>query len=751
MASYSFVELLSPLDFEHLARDILSRDLKVDLKTFAEGKDKGVDLRYSKNADESIIVQCKRVKSISKKLLEEEKEKIEKLNPTKYFLVLAIDISTELTDFITETFCDWMEDDSNIYTKSRLNNLLDEYIDIHQKQYKLWLNSSTIFNRIISQPLFERAKSLISDLKRDYKYYVKNESLNKAFEILNENQFIIISGIPGIGKTTLAKLILWEYLQKDFEIIEIRKISEGEQVLIENSELNQVFYFDDFLGENFLKYDVIEGRANDLVQFLKRIKNSKNKKLVMTTREYILNQAKETYEKLDSPELNIVKYTLDLSSYSKRIKALILYNHLFYSGIPIEYINALIENKTYEKIIEHKNYSPRIIEQLTIKLSDILISDYSTEFINSLDYPLGIWDKAFQSQISEGARFTLFSLVSFSERVLLSDFKIALDKLYKEGAKEKGVDFNPFYFKKYIKELENSFIKINITKKRNHFIAFQNPSIRDFLLNIIKHDEDIVKLLLSTCNYFNQFAYTLRYLANGFMDNKEIQNLSNNIIFNQFDLMSNCTRVSIALNEYKSEITTIEKIHDLKFYLKQTKNTELIDFIIDRFKSINIKNMFYTIERNYLEFYKEYYDRLSLNYTNITQQVFENMSWFGSVDNIEILEDINKEEFEIYKSTNEEFIQEKLSDTIRREIEFSDTEDALEDFKGRLDYSSSVLSRFTLSVSDFDNDFKIRKNEIIDKAEPENKKGTTDLEHIDVVSDDDDFNVDELFRIEMFT
>lgn len=156
MANYSFIDLLSPLDFEHLAKDILTRDLKVDLKSFAEGKDKGVDLRYSSNDDDSIIVQCKRVKSISKKLLEEEKEKIEKLNPTRYFLVFAIDISIEMTDFIIDTFSDWMNDDSNIYTKSRLNNLLDEYIDIHQKQYKLWLNSSTIFNQIINQPLFER-------------------------------------------------------------------------------------------------------------------------------------------------------------------------------------------------------------------------------------------------------------------------------------------------------------------------------------------------------------------------------------------------------------------------------------------------------------------------------------------------------------------------------------------------------------------------------------------------------------------
>ena len=427
MTNYSFSDLLSPFDFEHFIRDILSKDLNIDLSVFAEGRDKGIDLRFSENKDNNVIVQCKRVKSISKKQLENEKEKINKLNPKKYYLAFACDLSVEKKDFILETFSNWMVNENNIYTKSRLNTLLDKYNDIHQKQYKLWLNSSSIFNSIIIQPLYERAKSLISDLKKDYKYYVRNESLNKAFEILNENKFIIISGIPGIGKTTLAKFILWEYLQKGFEIVEIRKIIEGEQVIVESSDKNQVFYFDDFLGENFLKYDVIEGRANDLVQFIKRIKNSKNKILVMTTREYILNQAKETYEKLDSPELNLVKYTLDLSTYSTKIKALILYNHLFYSGMNIEFIKEILANKTYLKIIKHKNYSPRIIEQLTVKLNNVLIKDYAKEFIHSLDYPLGIWDKAFKSQISEGSRFTLFLLVSLSDSILLSEFKTALD------------------------------------------------------------------------------------------------------------------------------------------------------------------------------------------------------------------------------------------------------------------------------------------------------------------------------------
>ena len=42
MANYDFQNLLSPLDFEHLVRDLLSKDLGIELSAFTEGKDGGI-------------------------------------------------------------------------------------------------------------------------------------------------------------------------------------------------------------------------------------------------------------------------------------------------------------------------------------------------------------------------------------------------------------------------------------------------------------------------------------------------------------------------------------------------------------------------------------------------------------------------------------------------------------------------------------------------------------------------------------
>ena len=57
-------------------------------------KDQGIDLRYAKNSDNEIIVQCKHYKN-SKfsnliKSLKEEVNKIQKLNPSRYIVVTSL-------------------------------------------------------------------------------------------------------------------------------------------------------------------------------------------------------------------------------------------------------------------------------------------------------------------------------------------------------------------------------------------------------------------------------------------------------------------------------------------------------------------------------------------------------------------------------------------------------------------------------------------------------------------------------------
>ena len=47
MADYDFTNCLSSLDFELLSKDLLEAELGIQLENFSEGRDQGIDLRYS--------------------------------------------------------------------------------------------------------------------------------------------------------------------------------------------------------------------------------------------------------------------------------------------------------------------------------------------------------------------------------------------------------------------------------------------------------------------------------------------------------------------------------------------------------------------------------------------------------------------------------------------------------------------------------------------------------------------------------
>ena len=79
MNEYNFEEL-SPLRFEKLVRDILKKEYGT-FENFAEGKDGGIDFRYSKCNDSILVVQCKKYKNYHnlKASLKREKLKLESL------------------------------------------------------------------------------------------------------------------------------------------------------------------------------------------------------------------------------------------------------------------------------------------------------------------------------------------------------------------------------------------------------------------------------------------------------------------------------------------------------------------------------------------------------------------------------------------------------------------------------------------------------------------------------------------------
>ncbi len=123
-----------------------------------------------------------------------------------------------------------------------------------------------------------RTRVELEHISRKIKYYVQNESYPKAKKILEEQNYCIISGIPGIGKTTLAEALFLDHIGRGFEPVRIyRSIDEGFEML--NQGLQQVFYFDDFLGTTaFDEHSLERNEDKQLLSFLQTVHDSNGTK-----------------------------------------------------------------------------------------------------------------------------------------------------------------------------------------------------------------------------------------------------------------------------------------------------------------------------------------------------------------------------------------------------------------------------------------------------------------------------------------
>jgi hypothetical protein len=188
--------------------------------------------------------------------------------------------------------------------------------------------------------------------------------------------------------------------------------------------------------------------------------------------------------------LDVSKYVLDVGIYTRRVKACILYNHLLIAGTPPAYIAALINSGELKKIVDHKNYNPRVIEWMTdaSHIRDIDPLSYPTAFMAALANPSALWDIAFRTHISRACQHLLFALFFSSQYgAPIEDLRATYDKLHPRLCASFGDAWSSKDFEEALKILENGFIAI-----ANQTVNFINPSLRDYLSGYL---QDISLLL----------------------------------------------------------------------------------------------------------------------------------------------------------------------------------------------------------------------------------------------------------------
>lgn len=360
--------------------------------------------------------------------------------------------------------------------------------------------------------LFVHAEDLLADIEERRKYYVQAAGFNEALRILNERRVCVISGSPGVGKTTLAEMLIVRLLEDGYRPLAISEDpAEADQLW--HAKEKQVFLYDDFLGQNDLRDKL--GRAGDsrLIKLMKRTERSANHFLILTTREYILTAARQAYEKLNSEQVDLAKLIVDMEAYSQFQRAHIFYNHVYFSDLKAAARKSLLEERAYLGIVNHHNYNPRlirlIIDSALREGGSVAASGFARHVRKSLDDPSRLWQHVFERQLPPTAQDILLVLATLGRLTSVTDLRATVTSYRWRGAV-------PVDGQRLINEaldiLEGVFIDI-ADDPVSRPVNFANPGIGDYLRSYIAQHSELYPQLLAGALWFEQGEVLLSWVS----------------------------------------------------------------------------------------------------------------------------------------------------------------------------------------------------------------------------------------------
>lgn len=486
MHNYDFSNL-NDKEFEALAIELLSKRENTLIERFKSGKDKGVDGRFfacSRKVGNEVIVQCKHwVKSdlatLLRHLSKEEVEKVNKLIPARYIFVTSQELSRENKKKIALIFAPYIKREDDVLGKDDLNQLLERNPSVEQNHYKLWLTSARILVNIANAALIGRSKAKVTEIVEKSKLYARTSSHLKAHKILEDFNTVIVTGEPGSGKSTLADQLCLDFLANGYNLIVISdEIKEAESMF--NPDEKQIFYYDDFLGRNYLQ--AIENNKDSAIcNFIERVKKSKNKKFILTSRTNILNQGHALSDIFKVGKIEKSQHEIRIDGLTKIEKAQILYNHIWFGNLGESYIDQIYFTKRYHDIIKHQNFNPRLISFLVDmeKIHSISPNEYWDYAKSLLSNPSDVWTNLFDSQIDQASRDLVTLVVMNGGSISESELERAYEEFRQKWGIVNAAPVNRSFYNTS-KLMVGAMLNRKMNSARVSYDLF-NPSIGDFV------------------------------------------------------------------------------------------------------------------------------------------------------------------------------------------------------------------------------------------------------------------------------
>lgn len=271
----------------------------------------------------------------------------------------------------------------------------------------------------------------------------------------------------------------------------------------------KVILYDDFWGSNGLdKFRSMEV-AGELVRIIERIKRNKDCILIMTTREYILEQGLKQNAQLRNL---VMKYKLEcrILQYSDADKLQIYYGHLKNAELTWHQTAWLKDSGIW--VIHSRNYNPRVLAQFVKSIeTDKSPEECVDDLEKYLKCPWDFWEDVFKG-LSREAQIVF---------VMMAIVPLPIEKEILENVYNNYITtMDPVYewknFSDIVTELEKTVLRTDLYGDGDTAyvtVTFQNPSVKDFLIYFFKRNfVQYQQVLNGSCRYYGQYIEYLKLL-----------------------------------------------------------------------------------------------------------------------------------------------------------------------------------------------------------------------------------------------
>lgn len=617
MTNFDFHKLLFPTEFENFCRDVLEiREKNIRFTTYKSGRDGGIDIK-STNTKEKIIGQCKLydpnnynglLRSLKKEVI-----KCKKQNTDRYILCINIELTPARSLEIKEIFGDYIQYEEDIIDGIKLNKYLnqEEYEYLFKSYSKLLVpNFKSIefaLDKVVYRKYHQKTIYFLNQIKSKHRLFHHTAQLPFLIQKLEENKVIILTGNPGVGKTTTAMMIANYFLSrkvKDLIFLEERDYTDVLSII----DGDRLVVVDDFWGQNFTP-DIKNHSTfqREFQTIIEHVINSDNCFLILTSRDYVIRDVLKRAEFETKNLLDENKYIINIEENTDEDKVKILLNHLLFYDFDLSYFLSAQYDDYFEYIIKHRNYSPRHLDFFT---RSYLKEDYQSSYsfyksLNKyLDNPSTFWNEAFQ-MLNPTAKTILLVLLTSGDPISIDDLKSSFDNIQIKVREILNESIIPTDFYNELKKLEEFYISID---KNEYYldtlIEFQSPGIKDYLLEFLRNDGYLwIQPIILKAKFFNQLTFIFSTKEEKVSDyesdtplygkkillSKDLQSLLKQKLLHEFENLIFCNQeakeLSDQLTKYHSnEETKYFKLIELNrlFPINREKNNDVKKFILEK-------------------------------------------------------------------------------------------------------------------------------------------------------------------------